>query len=99
MTGQINQLPAGEIHGNHQVAQVFRASEDFLSGISIILATYARANDCVLIAELLDLAHPSALEFVVVGVVHTHTFSSTEVRDNSSHEMYFPEIARSTGNY
>src|SRR5262245_47170953 len=81
---------ASEILSSSPVDQVFRAEADYLSGISVLVATFGLGRTSHLVLEVFRLSgEPRRLSHTVVPLA--------QVYDNSFVETFFPPEAASKG--
>lgn len=83
------ELPIGEICENITVSQSFVSTEDGLSRIDIMLATYARENTEDIIFEL--------WEADTRELITTYSVNAQSIRDNAYHSFRFDPITNSAG--
>lgn len=77
--------PVGEIYGSHTVGQTFVSHEARLSGVDVLLATYARENTQPLIFHLRE--SPSNADDIV-----TITVDAVAIKDNTYHQFSFSPL-------
>jgi radical SAM protein with 4Fe4S-binding SPASM domain len=88
----VGRRPAALIGDDSTVRQYFRATEDFLSGISIRFGTYCSIIDHELTFQIACLDGEARQPF------HT-TISASDLDDNEYYHFYFPTIAGSKGKH
>ena len=81
-------IPIGEIYGNKKVIQTFTASQNNLSGLKLMLATYARTNN-----QVVKLIFESADGKKIAEEI----LDAKKIRDNSYKRFYFPTQLDSKG--
>ena len=98
-------IPAGEILPGSVVTQAFIGSDNHFSGVSLLLATYERRNDCHLDIKLFrvvrEAIHPSEehseLEQSVVCLERKIDIDAKQLYDNSDFEFLFDPLENSKG--
>jgi len=77
--------PVGEIYGSHTVGQTFVSHQARLSGVDVLLATYARENTQLLMFHLKS--SPSNADDIV-----TITVDAMAIKDNTYHQFSFSPL-------
>lgn len=83
-----SEKPAGLINSNTSVKQSFIAEESKLSGIKILIATYARVNTCEVTLELFDQDN---------NLIASQKADGSKLEDNSYFSFMFDPINDSKG--
>lgn len=83
-----SEKPAGLINSNTSVKQSFIAEESKLSGIKILIATYARVNNCEVTLELFDQDN---------NLIASQKADGSKLEDNSYFSFMFDPINDSKG--
>jgi radical SAM protein with 4Fe4S-binding SPASM domain len=99
---QDRQIPVGEILPAEIVAQSFIAQDNFLSGISVVIATYKRKIDVTLVFRLYQnnrLQSGMTSQIFNTEPIFEKSICSDIIYDNDEYDFYFPIIKNSKGQY
>lgn len=80
----------GEITSGRKIEQTFIVSENGLNGVDVLLATYARQNNCNVTIELYDVSNDY--------LVCTTTVLGNQIQDNRLYPLRFETISNSKNN-